>query len=68
MSTYIYLAVIKSIVGSITGLKSMDTSKQTFKIVKSDVFDVSIKNIEAILKCPMIEGVEIILGIHFPIQ
>jgi len=60
MSTYIYFAVIKSIVGSIitvTGLKSMDTSKQTFKIVKSDVFDVSIKNIEAILKCPMIEGV-----------
>lgn len=60
MSTYIYLDVIKSVIGSIitvTGLKSMDTSKQTFKIVKSDVFDVSIKNIEAILKCPMIEGV-----------
>lgn len=59
-TTYIYLTVIKSMVENsitVTGLKSIDTSKQTFKIVKSDVFDVGTEHIEAVLKYPMVEGI-----------
>jgi len=55
--TYMYLDVINSIndnIIKVTGLKSMDTSKQTFKLVKCNVFDVSIKNIQTVLKFPVI--------------
>ncbi|KAE9542276.1 hypothetical protein AGLY_003403 [Aphis glycines] len=68
-STYMYLAVINGITDNIikvTGLKSIDTSKQTFKLVKCDVFDVSIKNIQAALKFPVIEGIEDSIKYKFP--
>lgn len=68
-STYIYLAVIDNIsdnVIKVTGLKSMDTSKQTFKLVKSDVFDVSLNNIQAVLKFPIIDGIGDNIKYKFP--
>lgn len=59
-STYTYLAVIQSIVDNcitVTGLKSIDTSKQIFKIVESDVFNVSTEHIEVVLKFSNVEGI-----------
>lgn len=35
----------------------MDTSKQIFKLVQNDVFDVNMKDIQAVLKYPKVEGV-----------
>jgi len=64
-----YLAVINNITDNIikaTGLKSIDTSKQTFKLVKCDVFDVSINNIQAVLKFPVIEGIGDNIKYKFP--
>jgi len=60
MSIYIYLAVISNIKNNIitvTGLKSLDTTKQTFKLIKDDVFEVNLEQIQAVLKYPKIEGV-----------
>jgi hypothetical protein len=49
----------------VTGLKSMKT-KQTFKLVKSDVFDVSLNNIQAVLKFPIIDGIGDNIKYKFP--
>lgn len=57
MSIYVYLAVIKNIkdkVITVTGLKSLDTTKQTFKLVKDNVYEVNIEQIQAVLKYPKV--------------
>lgn len=69
VSTYIYLSLIKNIKNNnitVTGLKSVDTSKQTFKIVQDDIFDVSLKDIQAVLKYPKVEGVGRCIRYKFP--
>jgi len=46
MSIYAYLAVIKNIkdkIITVTGLKSLSTTKQTFKLIKDDVFEVNVE-------------------------
>lgn len=51
MSNYVYLTVVKYIVGyniTVTGLKSMDTTKQTFKLIKCDVFNINFEKIQAL--------------------
>jgi len=61
MSIYVYLAVIKNIkekISTVTGCKSLDTTKQTFKLIKDDVFEVNLEQIQAVLKYPKVEGVE----------
>lgn len=35
----------------------MNTSKQTFKLVQNDVFDVNKKDKQAVLKYPIVKGV-----------
>lgn len=35
----------------------MDTTKQTFKLIKDDVFEVNLEQIQAVLKYPKVEGV-----------
>lgn len=56
----IYLAVVKNIkdkIITVTGLKSLVTTKQTFKLLKDDVFEVNFEQIQAVLKYPKVEGV-----------
>jgi len=35
----------------------LDTTKQTFKLIKDDVFEVNLEQIQAVLKYPKVEGV-----------
>jgi len=44
----------------------MDTSKQTFKLVQNDVFDINKKDIQAVFDYPKIEGVGRCIKYVFP--
>lgn len=50
---------------TVTGLKSMDTSEQTFEVVQNDVFDVNVKDVQAVLKYILkLKVLEDALGIY----
>jgi len=44
----------------------MDTTKQTFKLIKNDVFDIHFEEIQAVLKYPKIEGMGKCIKYIFP--
>lgn len=63
------LAVIKYIQEdniTVTGLKSMNTSKQTFKLIKNDVFDINFEKIQAALMYPKVDSVGKCIKYIFP--
>lgn len=54
-SKYVYVAIIQDISENnytVNGLKSLDNTKQTFKLQINDVFSVGIEDIIAVLKMP----------------
>jgi len=66
---YQYVAVVKDISNDIyhmNGLKSLDTSKLTFKVCDNDLFDVEIGEVVAVLKTPKIEKIRGNIRYVFP--
>lgn len=60
MSIYVYLAIIKDIEDNnikVIGLKLMNTTKQIFNLIKSDVFDTNLEKLQAVLHYPKVESV-----------
>lgn len=66
---YQYVAVVKDISNDIyhmNGLKSLDTSKLTFKVCDNDLFDVEIDEVVAVLKTPKVEKIRGHIRYVFP--